>query len=100
MIPNWIFDYNLKPFLEILARFCIYEIDDGDWDAIYSGSKKTDFEQDIWFEYEYTGSLPVKFSVAQDIGCSVIFVDVQAKEEVQAKVAVAIEILQFYRLTR
>ena len=97
MAPNWIFDNNLKPFIEILAIFCGGEIDQGDLDAIYSGVRKTDYEKDVWFEYEYIGSL--KFKVAQDLGSSVIFVHVLADEGLEAKVAVAIEILQIYRLT-
>ncbi|MEH1938521.1 MAG: hypothetical protein V7L14_33420 [Nostoc sp.] len=97
MATNWIFDNNLKPFIEVLAMFCGCEIDQDDLDAIYSGVKKTDYEKDVWFEYEYTGSL--EFKVAQDVGSSVIFVDVLADEALEAKIAVAIEILQIYRLT-
>ncbi|MEH2417435.1 hypothetical protein [Nostoc sp.] len=97
MATNWIFDKNLKPLIEILAMFCDYKIDQDDLDTIYSGVKKTDYEKDVWFEYEYTGTL--KFKVAQDVGSSVIFVDVLADEGLEAKVAVAIEILQIYRLT-
>ncbi|WP_445626372.1 hypothetical protein [Nostoc sp. DSM 114167] len=97
MATNWIFDKNLKPLIEILAMFCDCKIDRDDLDTIYSGVKKTDYEKDVWFEYEYTGSL--KFKVAQDVGSSVIFVDVLADEGLEAKVAVAIEILQIYRLT-
>ncbi|WP_448266650.1 hypothetical protein [Nostoc sp. DSM 114159] len=97
MATNWIFDKNLKPLIEILAMFCDCKIDQDDLDTIYSGVQKTDYEKDVWFEYEYTGSL--KFKVAQDVGSCVIFVDVLADEGLEAKVAVAIEILQIYRLT-
>ncbi|MEH2199429.1 hypothetical protein [Nostoc sp.] len=96
MAPNWIFDNNLKPFFEILAMFCSCKIDQDDLDTIYSEVKKTDYEKDVWFEYEYSEGLELK--VAQDIGSSVIFVDVLADEGLKAKIAVAIEILQIYRL--
>lgn len=100
MDASWIYDDNLEPFVEILVCFCGYKLDGGDWDTIYFGSKKTDSEQDIRFEYEYTEGLQVKFRATQDIGSSVIFVIVQADEEVEAKVAVPIEILPSYSLTR
>ncbi|MDZ7964112.1 MAG: hypothetical protein RM368_03910 [Nostoc sp. DedSLP03] len=96
MAPNWIFDSNLKPLIEILAMFCGCKIEQDDLDTIYSEVKKTDYEKDVWFKYEYSEGLELK--VAQDLGSSVIFVDVLANEGLEAKVAVAIEILQIYRL--
>jgi len=98
MPSDWILEDNLKPSLETLAAFSGYNIDAWDWDAIWHGVKDTDVERGAWFEYELAAGHPVGVRVAKDVGSSMVFVDVRAGEELEAKMQAALEIMQTYHL--
>ena len=98
MSSGWIIANNLKPFCETVATFGGYGFDDSDWDAIATGVKRTDYEQGNWFEYEMQGDSPVTLKIARDPGTSVLFVAVEADAAIQARMTVAIEIMQTYHL--
>lgn len=98
MVVKWIIDKNLKPCCEILAAYVSYDFDDGDWQAILIGVEKTNIEQNVWFDYPLIGNETVRFRIANDVGTTVVFVDIQTSEKLESQMNVAIDIMQTYHL--
>src|SRR5262245_23288168 len=96
---DWILDHNPKPFTHILALLVGYEFDDeADWPAVRSGCEGTDVAQDKWFDYELVGQRRIKFSLAQDVGSSVIFVRCESDAELETKIEAIVLVVQSCRL--
>lgn len=53
VIINWIYEGNLKPFVEQIAVLAEYAFDDNDWIAIEYGVRDTDTNMDKWFDYPF-----------------------------------------------
>jgi len=91
----WIFDENLRPWLEIVATIVGYNFDGLDWDAIQAGIDATDAERDRWFEYPFGDARVV---LARDIGSSVVMARLSGAEDLSDKVELAALIANTYRL--
>jgi hypothetical protein len=98
MTTGWIDETNLKPFLETVAQFAGYELNNWDWDAINYGVKSSDHERGRWFIYEIEGVQSVTIRLAIDPGTAVLFVEIDSEPPVESKADVAIVIMQSYRL--
>ena len=44
MVSDWIWEENLRPFLEVTSWLAGYEFDDPDWDAVTVGLAQADRE--------------------------------------------------------
>jgi len=99
MFSDWILEDNLKPFVETLSGFVGYRFDDRDWDAIRFNLKDTDVEAERWYDYELAGERTAKLRLARDPGSIVLFVRVQADEDLERRAAVATEIMGSYWLS-
>jgi hypothetical protein len=100
MVAGWIFEWNLRPFLEIAARRVGYGFGQDDWNAIHLALPVTDHEHDRWYEYEFGGPHPIRIRLAEDPGSSVVFVEVSCDPDTENELRVVIEIVQEYRLSK
>jgi hypothetical protein len=100
MVENWIFEKNLKPFVEIVSRYASYQFDADDWIGISSGIAETDQERDRWFDYDFTAGRPVRLRFARDPGSSVLFIRASCDLETEKKIELLFDILSEYLLSR
>ncbi|XXT20228.1 hypothetical protein WME94_01500 [Sorangium sp. So ce429] len=98
MIKNWIYEQNLRPWLEIVGRIIGYDFDNDDWDAVGSGVVGTDSEEDRWYEYPL-GDRPVTLRLALEKGTAVVALSLDGLTgQQQELVDLAVSIAQSYRL--
>ena len=95
-LKDWIFEENLRPWLEVLSQIVGYEFDDLDWDAVRGGITGTDVERSLWYEYPLGENSRV--GVAHDPGTAVVMVRASLSAAAAERVKVAILISQSYRL--
>ena len=94
---DWIFEHNLRAWLEIVARALGSDFDSDDWDAVRFGIKVTNVENDSWYDYPL-GAAHVR--VALDPGSSVIAVAVDGADQLTDQIAMVTSIAQTYTVTR
>ncbi|WP_438025639.1 hypothetical protein [Sorangium sp. So ce233] len=94
----WIFEQNLRPWLEIVGRIIGVEFDDDDWHAVGAGVVGTESEEDRWYEYPL-GHRPVTIRLALEVGTEVVALSLDGLSEQQEElVGLAVSIAQSYRL--
>jgi len=100
---NWIFERNLRPFVEMVARLADYSFDANDWIAVSHGVRDTDQEADRWFTYSFEGAGQLQLEAAIDPGTSVVHVRVRGGDhlagELQAQLDLLIDVCQTYTVT-
>lgn len=74
MVGNWLFEENLKPFVELLAQLVGYTLydEDYDWVAIVYGSEDTDEDADKWYTHPFAGADSRALELARNPGSAVI----------------------------
>ena len=98
---GWIFEENLRPFLEVLSRFVGYSLDEDDWTAISHGVKDTFAEKGLWYDYSFLGACTAYLKVAHDEpGTGAIVLQVNVPQALRPKVEATIEIMQHFHLQR
>jgi|WetSurSiteA1Bulk_404760.scaffolds.fasta_scaffold10042_5 hypothetical protein len=100
MFKNWVYEYQLFSFLELLAQFSEYGFCDLDYDAITFGIEETDYENDRWFDYAFEGKTLAEFRLSRDIGSSVICFELKTSVEVESKAKVALDVLNYLATKR
>jgi hypothetical protein len=100
MVSRWVFEENLRPVLEILARSAGYNFDERDWTAVRYGVQATDYEGEHWYDYEFVGVHRVALGVARDEGSCVIFIRCESDAEIERTADVVLTIAQEFRLSR
>ena len=100
MPSHWFFEENLRPVSEILASYARYEFTPGDWDAIESGVKNTDFGRGEWYDYPFLGRDTVQARFARDPGTSVVWIDWSAPPELSTRIETLLGIADYWILTR
>jgi hypothetical protein len=99
VLENWIYESNLRPFLSIVFDFVEYEFDESDLQAVEHGLQGTDVEQNIWFDYDLNTKKGLLIALAHDDNSSVIFVKTKSTSEIEAKIAVVLDIMGNYHLS-
>ncbi|MFD9098531.1 hypothetical protein [Streptomyces collinus] len=69
-ITGWIWNRNLRAFLELLSLYAGYAFDVLDWETIEAGVQDSDDEvADGWYSYPLVGtSATVEVALAQSVG--------------------------------
>jgi hypothetical protein len=101
MVSGWVFDSNLRPFLECLSVDAGYDFDDDDWMAVHFGLLKgvpVDPGCEIEFEYPLIGPRQIELRMRYELGdCAVMFelradAALEARAEAYATIASRYEI--------
>lgn len=102
IVSDWIFEENLKPFVEMVAFTVGAEFDDNiDWVAISYGIPGTDDDAGQWFEYSFMGTTRLDLALARSPGATVISVRLDSEQEqpeLRAKLEMLIMVCQDYTL--
>jgi len=101
-IANWIWSDNLRPFVDVLAWLCEYDLADGEWDTISHGVNESDSDAtpERWYEYEFHGSGVVRFRMARDSGTNVLNVHLDVADSLGEKIGLALDLMNQYRLEK
>lgn len=97
-LADWVFEENLRPWLEVVSKVVGYDFDDLDWQAVATGIKDSDAEQSRWYEHPL-GEGPSHVKVAREVGAAVVAVNVVVPEDTGDRVKLATAIAQTYRLS-
>ena len=98
-VSGWIYEENLRPFLEALSWFVGYSSNEDDWVAISHGVKNTFAEKGLWYDYSFVGTCTAHFKVAHDEpGTGIIVLQVNVPQPLNPKLEAAIEIMQHFNL--
>lgn len=92
---DWIFDDNLIPWLETVARIARYELHPDETEAFVLGLKDTDSEHGPWFEYEFCD---VSIKLARDPATSVLLFDLHLPLAFVQRIETLTEVAQAYQL--
>lgn len=95
-INTWIWQNNLRLFLERLSALIGYGFDSWDWDAIRFGIRDTDIKQDRWYEYELSGKPPVVLAFADAEDRKRLSVKVATEERVAVRIEALTQIMQCF----
>lgn len=98
MYANWLFDFNLIAWLEVLSGIVGYEFSPWDRDAFEAGIADTDGEKDRWFEYKLAGRFTLDIKVAIDVGTEVLLVRVDCPPDLEPRIDTATEIAKTFKL--
>ena len=98
---GWIWISNLKPFLEILADFVSYELDEDDLKAVQFGiaSSDGDATPERWFEYPLIGLKRLDLRLARDQGTDILRLEIFGPESLCERVSLVLDLLSRYRIT-
>ncbi|WP_030964799.1 hypothetical protein [Streptomyces sp. NRRL S-378] len=56
-VGGWIWERNLRPFLEVLSHYVGYDVDATDWATVAGAVEETDDERsDGWYAYPLAGA--------------------------------------------
>ena len=97
-LRDWVFEENLKPWLEIVSTVLGYDFDESDWIAVSAGIAESDSERSSWYEYQL-GRVPLRVGLAREPRATVVMLKMGVPEEVADRVKLAVLIAQTYRLT-
>lgn len=92
ILKGWIFEENIFAFLTVLSWLAKYPFDEADWNAIKMGLKKTDYESETWYDYKFCGDSDIEFRLAQDVGSSVVFMEIKSEQVVASRLELAMDI--------
>ena len=95
---TWIKESNLPAVLEVLSGFAEYCFDEADWQAIRYGMSTTEYEKDQWFSYVFVGKVRIEFSLALDLGASVVFLKIDAPGALCVKIETLLELAACRRI--
>ena len=94
---DWIFEENLVPWLETVARIARYELHPDEPQAVVHGLKDTDSERGHWFEYEFHG---IRLKLARDPGTSVLSFELHLPAAFVPRIETVAEVAQTYQLRK
>jgi hypothetical protein len=95
---TWIYEDNLRAWLELVAGIVGYKFDELDWDAVRAGVADTDSEAERCYEYPL-GKSGTRVELAAEPGTSVIAVrTIGATSAIQARFELVTSIAQSYRI--
>lgn len=79
-VTGWIYDSNLRPFLEATASLVGQQFDSDDWTAVRFGVSGADAEASRWYELSLPIDVgaPIALRVAPDVGSSIVRVELLA----------------------
>ncbi len=97
-LGDWVFEENLKPWLEIVSKVVGCDFDDLDWDAVAAGITDSDAERSCWYEHPL-GEGPSHVKLARELGSAVVALKMVVPEATADRVKLAVLIAQTYRLT-
>ena len=97
-IQNWIYEFNLKPFLETIATLCGYDWIDGELENLIHNGMDTDVEKAIWYSYKLHGEFEVELKIAADSGSSAVHIRLVGAPESIPKFELLFLVTQTYRL--
>ena len=99
-MKDWIFEENLRAWLEIVAGIVGYAFEAEDWDAVHFGLTGTDSEEGRWYRYPF-GETGVCAALARDPGTAVVACELDGVLAHQRDlVALAVSIAQQYQVDR
>ncbi|MEV7525409.1 hypothetical protein [Streptomyces sp. NPDC091371] len=87
-IAGWIWERNLRSFLELLSHYVGYDFDATDWDAVELGIEETDDERaDGWYSYVLVGEeREVEVRLARSVGGDEVSVAVNGSLSAELRV--------------
>lgn len=88
-VGGWVFEDNVRNFMEHLSAYVGYSFDDSDWLAVATGLADTDEGRS--YDYPIAGTPPLTVFVARD--SSGAHVDVKVDGHVDSVLAARIEML-------
>jgi len=95
MVSDWVYESNLRPFLEAVSWLVGYGFDDLDWEAVTFGLQRADDRgsDEEWFDYKL-GTVAVRVR-----GVFIVYVEVETPPELDRGVEVAAMVMQNYHWT-
>ena len=95
MVSDWVYESNLRPFLEAVSWLVGYGFDDLDWEAVTAGLQRADDRgsDEEWFDYKL-GTVAVRVR-----GVFIVYVEVETPPELDRGVEVAAMVMQNYHWT-
>lgn len=99
-LEAWIREENLRPMFEFAPQLVGYQFDDLDWDAVASGVRETNYEEQRWFEYALSGRQSLTLGAALDSGTRVAWIRAATEGEMKLRLNVAADLMVDYALTR
>jgi hypothetical protein len=93
LLRDWIYEHNLRPFLEALSWLEGCAFDQLDWDAVTFGLAQA-FEKDESFEYTL-GSITLGLR-----GPFLVFFDIEVDAALERGVEVVVKLMQGYEWSR
>lgn len=89
---NWVWDSNVRRFIEWTSRWTGYDFDESDWQAIETGLRSTDADDpNRWFEYPLDGDPRLNLQLAINEGAAPV--SIRVKGNADQTLAVRIETL-------
>ena len=85
---------------EFASQLVGYEFDNLDWDAVASGVRETDYEEQRWFEYALSGRQSLTLGAALDSGTRVAWIRAATDGEMEIRLNVAADLMADYALKR
>lgn len=95
MVADWLFEDNLRPFVELLAQLAGYTLydEDYDWLAIEYGMQDTNEDADKWYTYPFAGADPAVFELARNPGSDVVSIRVRGEQGIRPELAAQLDVL-------
>ena len=99
LVKTWIFEDNLRPFLQTLAWLVDYAFSEEDWMAISYEIEDPDDDEKRSTQYRFEGQkLPTKISIDRDATTSTVAVVVDIVDDLANAVKTAGSIFSTYRV--
>jgi hypothetical protein len=93
VVAGWIFEENLRPFVEMVAYVAGYVFDEDDWTAIHFGVQDTDSERGPWLTYPFTGRMPLTLKAAKESGAGIVSFDLDSEAGLAPEVEAQLDLL-------
>lgn len=103
MLANWVFDQNLRPFLETIATLAGYQFDEDDRTAVEFGLFKTkiaDHQVARRIDYPLSGDRPLTVKLEKQLGTSVVGFELTSDPDIEAKPDAVTLVMQTYQVER
>jgi hypothetical protein len=88
MIGGWVFDENLRPFLETVGALASYRLDEDDWIAIEYGLFKINIaggQAARRVDYPLSGERPMTVKLEKELGTSVVTFELNSDPDLEAR---------------
>lgn len=96
---SWIWKENLLAFLLILSDISFYSFDESDWEAVKYGLTGTSDEQNIWFDYNFAGRIPISLKLANDPEEDLIVYNLSYPDRLKEKLDLLEDIVSSFMVT-